>query len=71
MPVTLGDEEDVGACAACCAMGAFDILMAPLTQTSMHGLDQQTIGYREQTAPARDHLQNAGRERSILAGRPI
>jgi hypothetical protein len=68
--MALGDEDDVGACAACCAMGAFDIIVAPLTQTSMP-LPEPTIEYREQTAPTREHLENAGRERSILAGRPI
>jgi hypothetical protein len=70
MPKLLGDEEDVGACAACCALGLVDIAAAPLTQTQMHR-DQETIEYREQMATSREHLENAGLERSILAGRPI
>jgi len=32
---------------------------------------EQTVEYGEQTSTAREHLENAGRERSILAGRPI
>ena len=69
MPMLLGDEDDVGACAACCAMGLFDIAAAPMTQTEMHR-HEELIEYRE-TATARDHLENAGKERGILAGRPI
>ena len=68
MPMLLGDEDDVGACAACCALGLFDIAAAPMTQTEMQ---HEMVEYREQTATPRDHLENAGRERSILAGRPI
>jgi hypothetical protein len=71
MPMLLGDEEDVGACAACGALGLFEIAMAPLTETQMRGPDPRTIEYREQTASTREHLKNAGKERSILAGRPI
>ena len=67
MPMLLGDEDDVGACAACCALGLFDIAAAPMTQTEMQ---HEMVEYREQTATPRDHLENAGRERSILAGRP-
>jgi hypothetical protein len=70
MPMLLGDEDDVGAQEACCALGLFDIAAAPLTQTSMR-LPEKTVEYREQTATAREHLKNAGKERSILAGRPI
>jgi hypothetical protein len=70
MPMLLGDEDDVGACGACCALGLFDIAAAALTQTEMHRF-QETIEYREQSADTREHLENAGRERSILAGRPI
>src|SRR5688572_29964819 len=70
MPMLLGDEDDVGACGACCALGLFDIAAAPLTQTEMHRF-QETIEYREQMATPREHLENTGRERSILAGRPI
>jgi hypothetical protein len=32
---------------------------------------EQTVEHREMSATAREHLENAGRERSILAGRPI
>jgi hypothetical protein len=70
MPKLVGDKDDVGACGACCALGLFDIAAAPLTQTQMRR-PEQTVEYREQTATAREHLENAGRERSILAGRPI
>ena len=71
MPTLLGDEDDVGAQAACCALGLFDIAAAPLTETTIRAPRQETIEYREQTATAREHLQNKGRERAILARRPI
>jgi hypothetical protein len=70
MPMLLGDEDDVGACGACCALGIFDIVAAPLTETTMRR-DTRTVEYREQTATARENLQNAGKERGILAGRSI
>jgi hypothetical protein len=70
MPMLLGDEDDEGAQAICCALGAFDILAAPMTETTMRR-PEQTVEYREQTATAREHLKNAGAERGILAGRPI
>ena len=70
MPMLLGDEDDVGACAACCALGLLDIAAAPMTQTEMHR-QVETLEYREQMASAGEHLENAGRERSILAGRHI
>lgn len=70
MPMLLGDEDDVGACGACCALGILDIVAAPLTETTMRR-DTRTVEYREQTATARENLQNAGKERGILAGRPI
>src|SRR5688572_33154875 len=35
MPKLLGDEDDVGACGACCALGLLDIAAAPMTQTHM------------------------------------
>jgi hypothetical protein len=71
MPMLLAEEDDVGACGACCALGLFDIAVAPLTETQMRGMPEGTIEYREQVATARDHLENAGKERRILAGRPI
>ena len=70
MPTLIGDEDDVGACAACCALGLFDIAAAPMTETTMR-VPEKTIEHRERTATAREHLENAGKERSILAGRPI
>jgi hypothetical protein len=70
LPMLVGDEDDVGAQAACCAMGTFDIIVAPLTQTAMRR-PPRTFEYDQQAATAREHLENAGRERSILAGRPI
>jgi len=70
MPMLLGDEDDVGAQAACCALGLFDIAAAPMTETTMRR-PEMTVEYREQTATAREHLENAGKERGILAGRPI
>ncbi len=69
MPMLLGDEDDVGAQAACCSLGLFDIAAAALTQTTMRGA-QQTVEHREQTATARENLTAQGRERSILSGRP-
>jgi hypothetical protein len=69
MPMLLGDEDDVGACGACCALGLFDIAAAPMTQTQMYR-QEETIEYREQTATPREHLENAGREREIL-GRAV
>jgi hypothetical protein len=71
MPLMLGDEDDVGAQAACCALGTFEVLAATMTETRMPFPIGQTFEYREQTATAREHLENAGKERSILAGRPI
>jgi hypothetical protein len=71
MPLMLGDEDDLGAQAACCALGTFEVLTAAMTDTRMPLPIEQTIEYREQTATAREHLENAGRERTILAGRPI
>jgi hypothetical protein len=71
LPMMVGDEDDVGAQAACCALGTFDILAATMTETRMPFTREQTFEYREQTATAREHLENAGKERSILAGRPI
>jgi hypothetical protein len=71
MPLMLGDEDDLGAQAACCALGTFDVLAATMTETRMPFPIEQTVEYREQTATAREHLENAGKERSILAGRPI
>jgi len=68
MPMLLGDEDDVGAQAACCSLGLFDIAAAPLTQTTMRR-PELTVEYSEQTATAREHLTAQGRERSILAGR--
>jgi hypothetical protein len=70
MPMLLGDEDDVGALEACCALGVFDIVAAPLTETTMRR-PEQTLEYRQATATAREHLENKGKERSILAGRPI
>jgi hypothetical protein len=70
MPKLLGDEDDVGACAACCALGIFDIVAAPMTETRMRR-PEKTLEDRQRTATGRQHLQNAGREREILAGRPI
>ena len=70
MPMLLGDEEDVGACAACCAMGLFDIAAAPMTQTEMYRYEE-TLQYREEIASTQEHLENAGKERGILAGRLI
>ena len=70
MPKLLGDEDDVGACAACCALGLFDIVAAPMTETTMRR-PGETIEEQQRTATAREHLENAGKERSILAGRPI
>jgi hypothetical protein len=71
MPLMLGDEDDVGAQAACCALGTFEVLAATMTETRMPFPIEQTFEYREQTATAREHLENAGKERAILAGRPI
>jgi hypothetical protein len=71
MPLMLGDEDDVGAQAACCALGTFEVLAATMTETSMPFPAEQTFEYRQETATAREHLENAGKERSILAGRPI
>jgi hypothetical protein len=65
MPMLLGDEDDVGAAVACCALGLFDIAAAPLTQTHMHRFEE-TIEHDEQTETAYDHLENAGLERGIL-----
>jgi hypothetical protein len=70
MPMLLGDEDDVGAQAACCALGLFDIAAAPMTETTMRR-PERTLEYRQQTATSREHLENAGKERGILAGRPI
>ena len=70
MPMLLGDEDDEGALETCCALGAFDILAAPLTETTMRR-PEQTIEYRQGTATARENLENAGKERGILAGRPV
>ena len=69
MPTLLGDEDDVGAQETCCALGLFDIVAAPLTQTTMRR-PELTVEHREQTATAREHLTAQGGERSILAGRP-
>jgi hypothetical protein len=71
MPMVLGDEDDVGAQAACCGLATFEFLAATMTETRMPLPIEQTIGYREQTATACDHMENAGKERTILAGRPI
>lgn len=69
MPMLLGDEDDCGAQAACCALGLFDIAAAPLTQTTMRR-PELTHEYREQTATAREHLTAQGGQRAIFAGRP-
>jgi len=71
MPAVLGNEDDDFAQEACCAMGAVEFAVAALTETRMAFPERQTVEYREQTATAREHLENKGRERSILAGRPI
>jgi hypothetical protein len=71
MPMLMGDEEDVGAQAACCTLATFEFLVAPLTETRLPFPVEETFEFREQTATAREHLENAGKERSILAGRPI
>jgi hypothetical protein len=71
MPLMLGDEDDVGAQAACCALGTFEVLAATMTETQMEFPREQTFEYRQETATAHEHLENAGKERSILAGRPI
>lgn len=69
MPMLLGDEDDCAAQEVCCSLGLFDILAAPLTQTTMRR-PEQTVEYREQTATAREHLTATGGQRTILAGRP-
>jgi hypothetical protein len=70
MPLMLGDEDrDVGAQAVCCALGTFEVLAATMTETRTAFPVEETIEFREQTAL--DHLENAGKERTILAGRPI
>ena len=71
MPMLLGDEDDVGAAGACCALGVFDIVAAPMTETTMRSYRDDTVEHREQTATAHEHLENAGKERTILAGRPV
>jgi hypothetical protein len=71
MPMLLGEEDDVGAQAACCALATMEILATPLTETRMPFPREETVEFREQTATAREHLENAGKERGILAGRPI
>jgi hypothetical protein len=70
MPKLLAEDDDIGACGACCALGLFDIAVAPLTQTEMYH-HEETIELRQQIAATRDHLENAHKERGILAGRPI
>lgn len=69
MPALLGDEDDCGAQAACCALGMFDIAAAPLTQTTMRR-PELTVEHREQTATAREHLTATGGQRTIFPGRP-
>ena len=71
MPLMLGDEDDAGAQAACCALGTFEVLTATMTETRMAFPIEQTMEFRGQTSTAHDHLENAGKERTILAGRPI
>jgi hypothetical protein len=70
MPTLLGDEDDVGAQAACCALGLFDIAAAPMTETTMRPSAQQ-LEYRQPTANARESIESAGNERGILAGRSV